>query len=248
MNMKPGVRRHPSLESLSLAAAALVTEVAEVSVRTRGRFTFVLSGGTSPRMLYERLAQPPFSERMPWSRTYIFWGDDRCVPPDHPHSNFGLARQAFLSKVSLPPANVYPIPGTVVPPEAAAFQYEESLRLFFQKVGGLQFPVFDLLLLGLGQDGHTASLFPGDPALEEERRWTRAVRVTSASPPVPRITLTLPVINMARTVVFLVSGAGKKKVLGEILSEPEKASLRYPAARVRPSGRLLWLIDEGGMG
>jgi 6-phosphogluconolactonase len=247
MSMTPGVHRHPNLESLSLAAAALVAEVAEVSVQTRGRFTFVLSGGTSPRMLYERLAQPPFLEKMPWSRTYLFWGDERCVPPDHPHSNFGLARQALLSTVPLPAANVYPIPGAVVPPEAAAFEYEESLRLFFQTGGTLKFPVFDLLLLGLGPDGHTASLFPGDPALEEKRRWTRAVRVTSVSPSVPRITLTLPVINRARTVLFLVSGTGKKTVLDEILSDPAKASLRYPAAKVRPSGRLLWLIDEGCM-
>jgi 6-phosphogluconolactonase len=243
--MKPGVGRHSNLESLSLAAAALVAEVAEGSVRARGRFMFVLSGGRSPRMLYERLAQPPFSERMPWSRISLFWGDERCVPPDHPHSNFGLAREALLSKVPLPAANVYPIPVTVVPPEAAAAQYEESLRAFFQAEAGLRFPVFDLILLGLGEDGHTASLFAGDSALEEERRWTRAVRVTTASPPVPRITLTLPVINRARTVLFLVSGARKKKVVDEILSEPEKASLRYPAARVRPSGRLLWLIDEG---
>jgi 6-phosphogluconolactonase len=247
MAMTPGVHRHPNLESLSLAAAALVAEAAEVSIEARGRFTFVLSGGTSPRTLYERLAQPPFSGRMPWSRTYLFWGDERCVPPEDPHSNFGLARQALLSTVPLPMANVYPMPGAVVPPEAAAFQYEESLRRFFQKGGTRQFPVFDLLLLGLGADGHTASLFPGDPALEEERRWTRAVRVTSASPPVPRITLTLPVINRARTVLFLVSGTGKKGIVDEILFEPEKASGRYPAARVRPSGRLLWLIDEGCM-
>ncbi len=245
MSMTPEVRRHSNLESLSLAAAALVVEVARVSVQTRGRFTFVLSGGSSPRMLYERLAEPPFSERMSWSRTYLFWGDERCVPPDHPHSNFGVARQALLSKVPIPAVNVYPMPGAVAPPEAAAVQYEERLRLFFQAGRDFQFPVFDLLLLGLGQDGHTASLFPGDPALEEERRWTRAVRATSASPPVPRITLTLPVINRARTVLFLVSGAGKKKVLDAILSEPEKAALRYPAARVRPSDRLLWLIDEG---
>ncbi|HYA02238.1 MAG TPA: 6-phosphogluconolactonase [Syntrophobacteria bacterium] len=243
--MIPEVRRHSNVESLSLAAAALVVELAEVSLRTRGRFTLVLSGGTSPRMLYELLAQPPFAERMPWSRIYLFWGDERCVPPDHPHSNFGLARQALLSKVPVPAVNVYPMPGAMAPPEAAAAQYEESLRAFFQAKEARQFPVFDLLLLGLGKDGHTASLFPGDAALDEELRWTRAVRVTSASPPVPRITLTFPVINRARTVLFLVSGAGKKKVLDEILSAAGKAWLRYPAARVRPSERLLWLTDEG---
>ena len=245
MRMTPEVRRHSNLESLSLAAAALVVDLAEVSLQRRGRFTFVLSGGTSPRLLYELLAQPPFSERMPWSGIYLFWGDERCVPPDHPHSNFGVARQALLSKVPIPAVNVYPMSGAAAPPEAAAVQYEESLRAFFQAGRGLRFPVFDLLLLGLGPDGHTASLFPGDPALEEERRWARAVRVASASPPVPRITLTLPVINRARTVLFLVSGAGKKKVLDAILSEPEKAALRYPAARVKPSGRITWLIDEG---
>jgi 6-phosphogluconolactonase len=247
MAMTSGVHRHPNLESLSLAAAALVAEAAEVSIEARGRFTFVLPGGTSPRTFYERLGQPLFSGRMPWARTYLFWGDERCVPPEHPHSNFGLARQALLSTIPLPTANVYPMPGAVVPPEAAAFQYEERLRLFFQKGGTRQFPVFDLLLLGLGPDGHTASLFPGDPALAEECRWTRAVQVTSASPPVPRITLTLPVIHRARTVLFLVSGTGKKKIVDEILSEPEKAARRYPAARVRPPGRLLWLIDEGCM-
>jgi len=246
--MRPEVRRYPNLERLGLAAASLVVDLAEASLRKRGRFTLVLSGGTTPRVLYERLAGPPFSERMPWGKTYLFWGDERCVAPDHPHSNFGMAYQALLSKVPLPAANVYRIPGEVLPPEAAAVHYEERLREFFharRSSGGSQaFPVFDLLLLGLGPDGHTASLFPGDSALEERQRWVRAVEVSPTSPQVPRITLTLPVINSALNVLLLVSGPGKEKVLEAILSDREQAALTYPAARVKPAGPLFWLIDE----
>jgi 6-phosphogluconolactonase len=234
---------------LSFAAAEYISELAETAVNNRGIFTLVLSGGNTPRLLYEHLAKEEFAERIPWQHTHLFWGDERCLSPDHPDSNFALASKALISRVPVPSENVHRISAETAPPKAAAESYERTLREFFQIAGGRgtspSFPSFDLVLLGLGADGHTASLFPGDVVLEEKTSWVLAVRGTSASPPVLRITLTLPVINEARCVLFLASGSKKRKVFREILDNPKAAAQLYPAARVRPSGRLLWFIDQG---
>ncbi|MGD9338197.1 MAG: 6-phosphogluconolactonase, partial [Syntrophobacterales bacterium] len=180
---------------------------------------------------------------------HIFWGDERCVSPDHPDSNFAMAFETLISKAPLPSENVHRVTTEGDLPKAAAREYEKSLREFFQDTAHarvpLAFPSFDLILLGLGKDGHTASLFPGEPVLEEKIRWVVAVAGTSASPAVPRVTLTFPVINQARCVLFLASGSDKRDVFQKILGSPESAAQHYPAARVRPSGSLLWFIDEG---
>lgn len=243
---KPEIRTYPGLEDLSRAAAEFVCEIAEEVIRKRGVFTFVLSGGSTPRLLYEELARQPISKRIQWPKTHIFWGDERYVEPDNPESNYGLAFRALVSKVDIPPENVHRIPTESHSVHVAAGAYEETLRRFFRPYPGsidaTYLPSFDLVLLGLGQDGHTASLFPGDAALEEKYRLVVAVDSVRASPPVPRITLTLPVLNKADCVVFLVSGSGKKEVFEEIMNHPETTA--YPAARVRPSGRLLWFVDE----
>jgi 6-phosphogluconolactonase len=245
--MKPEIHTHPSLKDLSRAAAKYICEIAEGAVKERGIFTFVLSGGATPRLLYEELTKEPYASRVAWQHTHIFWGDERCVPSDNPDSNFALSFQILISKVDVPPSNIHRIPATAGSPKAVAEEYEKTLREFFQPAtesdSPMSFPSFDLVLLGMGVDGHTASLFPGDAALGERTRWVVAVEGTSASPPVPRITLTFPVINEAKCVLFLASGSRKLKLLQEILNSPHTAT--YPAAHVQPSGKLLWFIDEG---
>ncbi len=218
-----------------------------------------LAGGNTPKVLYQNLAQPPFDKRMPWSRIHFFWGDERCVSRDHPDSNFGMAFRAMISRAPVPSQNIHPAPTEISPPEKAAEAYEKHLREFFgSSVEGdgrqataaenSQCPAFDLILLGIGKDGHTASLFPGDKALKEKRRWVAAVDKPRGSPPVSRVTLTLPVMNRARCVLFLVSGAEKRDVICSILDDPETAGRLYPAAMVRPEGRTLWMLDEGAAG
>jgi 6-phosphogluconolactonase len=224
--------------------------------KRHGAFTIALSGGNTPRPMYEALTRPPFDTRMPWRDIHLFWGDERCVPSDHPDSNFAMAFRALISKVPVPSQNVHRIPAELNPPEDAAKAYEKILGEFFgssvktethsQAMSGVEpFPSFDLILLGVGKDGHTASLFPGDRVLEEKKRWVAMVRNPHGSPPVPRITLTLPVINRAECVLFLVSGTGKREVIRSILKDVGPAIRSYPAARVSPVGRLAWLIDEG---
>jgi 6-phosphogluconolactonase len=255
MEMKPEVQHYPSLETLSRAAAEFTWRLAEENVQKHGAFTLVLSGGNTPRTLYETLARPPFDTRMPWDNTHLFWGDERCVSSDHPDSNFAMAFRTLISRIPIPSQNVHRIPADIDPPENAAKAYEKLLRAFFKTSVKTEthsnascraepFPSFDLILLGVGKDGHTASLFPGDQALEEEKHWVAAVRATHGSPPVPRITLTLPVINKAECVLFMVSGSGKREVIRSILEDLDPAPRSYPAARVSPEGMVVWLIDE----
>jgi 6-phosphogluconolactonase len=253
--MNREVKRYPNLDALSRAAAEFTLELAKENVKKHGAFAVALSGGNTPRPLSEALANPPFEARMPWNGTHLFWGDERCVPMDHPDSNFAMASNTLISRVPIPSQNVHRIPVEIVPADGAAEAYEASLREFFgtfaktdtpphAPYGGEPFPSFDLILLGVGKDGHTASLFPGDQALEEGKRLAVAVRTPHGSPPVPRITLTLPVINRAQCVLFLASGAGKREVIRSILEGTPPATGSYPAARVNPEGRLIWLIDE----
>jgi 6-phosphogluconolactonase len=244
--MKPEIRCFPKLSDLSRAAAEFICEIAEEAIKERNIFTLILSGGSTPRLLYEELASQAISKRIDWQHTHLFWGDERFLPADHPDSNFALAFKALISNVDLPPANINRILTESRSVHAAAEDYEKTLRHFFRTSAGnkedTHLPSLDLVLLGLGQDGHTASLFPGDEALEEKNRWVVAVDGVRASPPVPRITLTLPFLNKADCVIFLVSGSRKKEVFEEIMNNPGTAA--YPAARVIPSGRLLWFIDE----
>ncbi len=255
MEMKPEVQRYPNLEALSNAAAEFTCRLAEKNVQKRGAFTLALSGGNTPRPLYEALARPPFDTRMPWRDIHLFWGDERCVPSDHPDSNFAMAFRTLISRIPIPSQNVHRIPAEIDPPEEAAGAYEKLLRGFFRtsvkkdthsnaSCGGEPFPSFDLILLGVGKDGHTASLFPDDRAVEEEKHWVATVRAPHSSPPVPRITLTLPVINRAECVLFMISGSGKREVIRSILEDLDPAPRSYPAARVNPEGIVVWLIDE----
>jgi 6-phosphogluconolactonase len=225
---------------LTAAAAKLFAERAAGAVSARGRFTAALSGGKTPVALYRLLAKAPFVSQIPWERVHLFWGDERCVPPDHADSNYRTVRELLLDHVPIPPANVHRMPGEMDPVEGAA-RYEEQLREFFAPRGD-GFPAFDFILLGLGEDGHTASLFPGTRAIRESARWVLGHYVDEQKG--WRITLTPPLINAARTVVFIATGEGKAPVLRDILEGPHRPDI-LPAQMVRPAeGTLLWMLDR----
>jgi len=235
----PEVQIFPDPAALADAAARTVVEAARAAVGARDRFTLVLAGGETPRETYRRLAAPPLAEAMPWSRTWVFFGDERCVPPDHPASNYRMAAETLLSKVPLPPERVLRMAGEAEDPEAAAAEYARRLGEVLGTRRG-ELPRFDLVLLGMGLDGHTASLFPGSPVLRETFRPVVAVHAAQAVVP-ERITLTFPVLNAARHVVFLVAGPEKARAVKAVLRD--RAPL--PAAMVAPEeGRLTWLLDR----
>lgn len=226
-----------SPEQMAEAAAELVLGQADASIAAGRRFMIALSGGSTPQGLYRALASPSNVQRVAWDSWLIFWSDERCIPPDHVESNYRMAKEALLDLVAVPAAHIHRIRGEDSP-ETAAEQYDESLRQVFRA----SLPVFDLILLGLGEDGHTASLFPGTAALDEKRRLVVANWVPQIS--AHRITFTLPLINAARRVVFLVSEESKAAALQQVLnSNPALAVL--PAARVRPaSGELHWFVTR----
>ncbi|HEV8672729.1 MAG TPA: 6-phosphogluconolactonase [Methylomirabilota bacterium] len=228
--------------ALADEAAGRVAAAARETVAAQGRFAVALSGGTTPRALFERLAGPPWRHEVPWSRAEVFWGDERWVPPDHPESNYRMARAALLDPVGIPPERVHRIAGEAADPAAAAAAYEAEIARVLGGVPGERPPVFDLVLLGMGADGHTASLFPGTAALAERRRWVVANAVPGLG--THRITLTLPILNRAARVLFLVAGADKAATLREVLEGPVDPQ-RLPAQAVRPeAGHLVWLVDR----
>ena len=231
------IRVYADFEALSRAAADLFVSEARRAAEARGRFAVLLAGGETPRRTYELIATSPFRDRVPWSVVHIFWGDERCVPPDDSRSNAQMARRALLDHVPVPPAQIHPIACSGSPGEGAA-EYEELLRTFF----AADMPGFDLAFLGLGENGHTASLFPGTAAVAERERWVTEVYVPEEK--LHRVTLTVPVINRTALVAFLVTGSGKAEVLREVL-EGTADPLLLPARLIRPvKGELLWMVDH----
>jgi 6-phosphogluconolactonase len=238
--MKTEVRRFPDLNGLSKAAAEFIANLINTTLEDKDSFSLVLSGGNTPRQLYEILAAPPLADRVPWSRVHLFWGDERCVARDHPDSNFGMANALLISKVALPAENVHPIVVETGTPDEVARAYEQSLNKFF----GGNSPSFDLVLLGMGEDGHTASLFPHDSVLHEQVKNVAAVHAKGAFPAVRRITLTLPVINRSACALFLVSGKNKREVFQAIVARTDRAGSTYPAALVQPREKLVWFVED----
>lgn len=237
------LRIYPDVEALSAAAANFWAACSAESIRERGRFTVALSGGSTPRRLYELLATPQWRDRIDWAHCHVFWGDERMVPHTHPDSNFLPAQTALLANVPISETQIHPIDGRD-DGAAPAAAYERCLIEFFGLAAG-EWPRFDLLLLGLGSDGHTASLFPGFPSSEEHQKLAVATPPGTLPPPVPRVTLTLPALSAARTVLFLVAGADKADVLARVLAGDRE----LPAARVQPTdGELLWLVDMAAAG
>lgn len=214
------------------------------AISQRGRFTVALSGGSTPKKLYTLLASEaaPFRQRLQWDKIHFFWGDERCVPPSHADSNYRMVNESMLSKLPILPENVHPIlPRDDGDSAKTADDYEKMLRRFFRLSDG-GFPRFDLILLGMGNDGHTASLFPGSDAIHEKERLTATVKVEKSNS--DRITLTPPVLNNARLIMFLVSGASKAETLKNVL-ESDYQPEQLPAQIVRPTnGKVLWLVDK----
>jgi 6-phosphogluconolactonase len=226
----------PDAEALAREAALRFSDLAQEAVEHRGRFSVALSGGSTPGSLYRLLAAPPYRDQIPWQDVYLFWGDERCVPPSDPASNYRLAEETLIRHVPLPTDNLFRIRGEL-PPESAARNYDRVLQDFFCGPR----PRFDLVLLGLGSNGHTASLFPGSSSLDVVEQLAVPVEAHYQNRPAHRVTLTLPAINTARQVLFLVQGEDKAEIVQAVLKGPE-ASL--PAQRVRPgAGQLTWLLD-----
>ncbi len=226
----------PDNVTLARVAAQEFQRLAEAAVQERGKFSVALSGGNTPRAVYSILASD--HKELPWDRIHIFFGDERHVPPDHPDSNFRMARESLLSKVPIPEKNIHRV-FAELDAEGAAAEYDQQLSSFFQ-LKNHDWPRFDLIFLGIGEDGHTASLFSGSKALDESSRrvvanWVEKFKAF-------RITLTFPVLNHAAEIAFLVSGSGKAQILSEVLRPGRE---KYPAQRIQPeNGRLLWLVDQ----
>ena len=234
MTRAPDVRLWPDPAALATGVADWLIDLA---LAKPGAFSLCLSGGSTPKALYERLGLPPYVDRFPWARTHLFWGDERFVPRDDPLSNYKTVREALLDRAPIPPGHIHPVPTQGLDPEGAAAAYQDTLQAFY---GAARLdparPLFDVNLLGLGPDGHTASLFPNAPTLAERRLWVAAVVGVKKE---DRITLTYPALESSRYAAFLVTGAEKAAMLTRLLHED--ASL--PAGALRPKGDLLVFCD-----
>lgn len=237
VNVAPGaVRVAPDVAAAAVLAARMIVDVARECVERDGRFLWALAGGSTPRAVYELLAAPPLIDAIPWPKVDIFFGDERCVPIDHVDRNERMARAAMLDRVPIVEVRVHSVSGADRDPEEAARDYERVLR---ESWGADGIPRFDLVLLGVGEDGHTASLFPGTRALAETERWV-AVGDKNGE---PRITFTLPLLDAARRVWFLATGSAKAGIVSRILTDPD-ARVRWPSAKISSESKeLLWILD-----
>ncbi len=227
----------PDVASLDEACAEMIVQSASEAIAARGRFTIALSGGSTPKPLYALLASEPWIKRIDWARTHVFWGDERWVKSTDKQSNYRMANEALLQKVPVPAANVHRIDTDHGEPDEAADAYEDEIRSFFGPK-----PQFDFNLLGIGTNGHTASLFPGRPTLQERERLVVADNIPEVH--MWRVTFTVPLINDSRTILFLVAGAEKAQVLADVLHGPQEPE-RLPSQLIRANhGSLLWLLDE----
>jgi len=237
----PDIRVQVDRQALAEAVAGFVLTLGEEAVRSKGRFSIALSGGSTPEILYQALASPGFANRFDWSRTNFFFSDERCVPPDNAQSNYALANRTLFRPLNISSSRVFRMVGESQDHQKAAYEYEQQLRLETKTPASIQ-PSLDLVLLGLGEDGHTASLFPGTETLREHHRLV-AVTQSPKDPP-SRLTMTLGVINRASVVLFLVTGAGKAGVVRAVLDPKTHAERELPAALVAPlKGRLIWFLD-----
>ncbi|GAB4524586.1 MAG: 6-phosphogluconolactonase [Anaerolineae bacterium] len=229
------IQRFADVDALAKAAAAQVVAVGQAAIAENNRFTVALSGGSTPKAVFRVLRE---TSALDWSKTFVFWGDERTVPPDHEDSNYRMAKEYLLEHVPVPQENVYRMPGELDPTEAAA-RYEATLKAFFSTEG---WPRVDLILLGMGDDGHTASLFPGTAALNEQTQWVVANHVPKLD--TWRITFTAPLINAAANVTFWVTGTSKADALREVVNGPYMPET-YPSQLIEPiNGNLVWMVDE----
>ncbi len=229
---------YPNIDAISQEAAQYIVRVATESIAARGRFTIALSGGTTPRKLYGLLGSEPFSSQIDWVLTHIFWSDERCVPPDSEESNYHLAHEVLLSKIPIPAIQVHRMPAEMPDRNRASEEYANEMRRVF---GTNEIPDFDLIQLGMGPEGHTASLFPHQASLHEQQRLVMPVSVPK--PPPDRLTFTPPLLNSARNILFLVTGSDKSEAVHAVLEGPYNPD-EYPAQLVRPKdGEVTWMLD-----
>lgn len=232
---------YENAKELAWAAALRFASLAEQAVKERGRFTVALSGGSTPKAMFAILAEKPFAGALPWPSIHFFWGDERCVPPDHADSNYRMANETLLSRVAVPRENIFRIPAEEEDHNRAAANYSETIRQFFD-LPASEFPRLDLVFLGMGPDGHTASLFPGTTALQVEDQIAVANYVEKFQ--TFRITLTASTINNAQNVIFLVAGEDKAATLKDVL-EGVPQPRKYPSQLISPlNGELLWMLDK----
>jgi 6-phosphogluconolactonase len=238
--MRSQVRVYPTRSAAAHAAAAQFVATAEKAMNARGRFTVALAGGNTPRDVYRLLATEEYASMVDWPNVSVFWGDERCVPFNDPENNASMARETLLNHVPVAPNNIYRIQSQL-PPEEAAQNYEQTLRRYFSG-RGTNFPNFDLVLLGIGAEGHTASLFPGSPLLNEQERWVGAVYVEKMKS--WRISLTPVALNAASKVLFTVIGEEKAQAVKQILTEPKQPNLLPAQVVDPPDGQVLWIFDK----
>lgn len=231
--MNKTVEVYTSVSELVQRALELILSKVETAIRERGQFTIALSGGSTPKPLYEAMSV----QKLPWDKIHVFWGDERYVPPDHPDSNELMARRAWLDQVAIPGANIHAIPTLSAHPAVDAAKYNQHLQTFFNSVSG-EFPALDVVLLGMGDDAHTASLFPHTEALNV---CDRLITVGNKGDSL-RITFTYPLIKAARSVIFMVAGANKRPALAQIFA-PVADDFAYPSRLIKPQGELYWLLD-----
>jgi 6-phosphogluconolactonase len=238
MQSKPEIIITDGPIQLAETAANIFMSTAKDCVTLRSLFTVAISGGSTPRDMHKLLAEEHYLSATPWNKTHIFWVDERCVPADDPASNFGLAIRDFLERIPIPPEQIHPMPGEIAPEEGAKF-YQEVMERVLQTKEEV-FPIFDLIFLGMGKDGHTASLFPGTKSPRASGRWVIAVK--GGNPNVYRLTLTYDVLNRAKRICFLVSGREKSPIVRTVLEHEEA---RLPAQEIQPvKGKLTWLLDK----
>jgi 6-phosphogluconolactonase len=241
MASRPRIDISPDFEGLAHRVAQWIVDLA---CATPGKFAIALSGGSTPKRLYQMLAAAPLVEAMPWERVHLFFGDDRFVAWDDPNSNYGMARDAMMAHVPIPAANIHGIVHKGTAAEAAV-EYEGLLKSFYgSPTLDPARPLFDVMLLGMGPDGHTASLFPGKPALDVKDRWVVEVPVPGLNPMVPRVTLTYPALHSAKSTAFVAAGADKTVMMNRVLAGDRE----LPSARISPVGELIWFVDRAARG
>lgn len=236
--MKKTVEVLPDQTALIARSLDLILTKLDTAIKEQGRFTIALSGGSTPKPLYEAIA----NQKLPWDKIHVFWGDERYVSPDHPDSNERMARLAWLDRVDIPATNIHAVPTLDNDPAVSAAKYEQHLQAFFHSAPG-EFPALDVVLLGMGDDAHTASLFPHTAALQVRDRLITVGNKDGN----PRITFTYPFINAAKSVMFVVAGVNKRPALAQVFA-PSADDLAYPSRLIQPQGELLWLLDAAAGG
>lgn len=241
------IKEFKNIDALSEKAAEFFIAIAKKEINYKGFFTVALAGGNSPKKIYNLLAKK-FAKKIDWNKVFIFWGDDRYIPHTDRESNYKMVYDNLISKINIPQQNIFRIPVEIYPPENSALLYEKIMKKFFFTVRQVdsdkQLPIFDLIMLGIGVDGHTASLFPGHRAVNEQKRWVVHVKAHARVTLRDRITITIPVINNAKNVMFVISGAGKGKIIKNILENKDKGKI-YPASRINlKEGQTVWFIDK----